>query len=91
MLSGVKVLEHAFVSRPTVHNFKGGIGRASAVVGCILPSDDACVLHRYTCAVAPRYKLGDVLQDNKQYRTSCDADFAWGFPSLAMKRGNAQC
>ena len=67
MFSGVEGLAQAFVSRPVLHNLKGGISRGCGVVGRILPADDECAMHRYICAVAPRYKLGDVPQDSTQY------------------------
>ena len=53
-------------SQLILQNLKGGISRACRVMGRIPPANDVCVLHRYVCAVAPRYKLGVVPQDNKQ-------------------------
>ena len=89
MFIGVEGLAQAFLSQCTLHNWKGGMSRACGVVGRILPSHDACAVHRYKCAISPRYKLGDVPQDNNT-ATSCNTDFARGFPLLAVKRGSLQ-
>ena len=78
MFSGVEGLSQAFVSQPILHNFKGGISRACWLVGRILPSHDGCAMHRYICAVAPRYKWGDVPQDSKQYRRLVRRRFCTG-------------
>ena len=48
------------------------------VVGQLLPVDNACVLHQYVCAVAPRYRLSDLPHQSKQYHSQVRRTFRSG-------------
>ena len=67
MFVGVEGLEEALVVQSSLHNLKGGISRACVVIGRVLPLEDACELFHYVATVAPRYKLGDIPVESKEY------------------------